>query len=63
MCNAYDYYEGVQDKDFDYYEHLGSVRPPASWKKSDKTKFNMTDSTVGSLFDNSFAVEILQSLG
>ncbi|MFM7984421.1 MAG: hypothetical protein ACKPKO_34360, partial [Candidatus Fonsibacter sp.] len=64
MCNAYEYYDGFQDKDFDYYEHIGSVRPPPSWKESNKNKTKETDSPVDDWYDdNVLAAEIMGKYG
>ncbi|MFM7985724.1 MAG: hypothetical protein ACKPKO_41065, partial [Candidatus Fonsibacter sp.] len=64
MCNAYEYYEGFRDQDFDYYEHLGSVRPPSAWKKFDNIKSKKTDSSVGGWYDeNVLVADILGNFG
>ncbi|MFM7989154.1 MAG: hypothetical protein ACKPKO_58555, partial [Candidatus Fonsibacter sp.] len=63
MNNAYDYYDGFQDKDFDCYEHMGSVRPPKSLNNSDSTKFIGTDSSVDHWSDVIPAVDILRNFG
>ncbi|MFM7978091.1 MAG: hypothetical protein ACKPKO_02140, partial [Candidatus Fonsibacter sp.] len=63
LKSAYDYYSESQDKDFVYYEHLGSVRQPVKMQRRSKRESIVTDSSVDEWSMYTSAADILTGMG